>query len=160
MALATWWKAVSVAAKYVANLAGLWRCFRWQQPLPAFPRETGRTIRFWAFPCSGSSRKIKSPARQPASLVMSPLPSTSCRVVLVVRHLGPFAHCHQQAEENSRQRLGVRCERQGGSPFGGSEKWGHFGRPRVAPRTIRFSTFPCRGSSRKLSRWRANLPAW
>ena len=77
------------------HLAGLWRCFRWQQPLPAFHRAAGRTIRFWTFPCSGSSPKVKSPARQPASLGMFSLPSTSGRVVLVVRHFGPFAHCHQ-----------------------------------------------------------------
>jgi hypothetical protein len=37
------------------------------------PRAAGRTIRFWTFPCSGSSRKVKSLARQPASLVMFPL---------------------------------------------------------------------------------------
>jgi hypothetical protein len=30
---------------------------------------------------------------------MFPLPSTSGRVVLVVRHFGPFAHCYQQASE-------------------------------------------------------------
>src|ERR1700723_2778635 len=42
---------------------------------------------------------------------------------------------------------------------GGSEKWDHFGRPRMAARTTRFWTFPCRGSSRKSSRWRAKLPA-
>jgi hypothetical protein len=28
---------------------------------------------------------------------MIPLPSASDRVVLVVRHCGPFAHCHQQS---------------------------------------------------------------
>jgi hypothetical protein len=36
---------LSVAAKNGAILAGLWPCFRWQQPLPAFPRAAGRTSR-------------------------------------------------------------------------------------------------------------------
>jgi hypothetical protein len=39
-------------------------------PFPVFPRAAGRTIRFWTLPCGGSSRKVKSPARQPASLVV------------------------------------------------------------------------------------------
>jgi len=30
-------------------------------------------------------------------MVKFPLPSTSGRVVLVVRHFGPFAHCHQHS---------------------------------------------------------------
>jgi hypothetical protein len=67
-----------------AILAGLWRCFRWQQAFPAFPRAAGVTIRIWAFPCGGSSRRVNSSARQPASLMMFPLPSISGRVVLVV----------------------------------------------------------------------------
>ena len=53
---------VSVAAKNGAILAGLWPCFRWQQPLPAFPRAASRTIRF----CTSlqrSSRTVKPPAR-------------------------------------------------------------------------------------------------
>ena len=58
-------------------------------------RAAGRTIRFWDFPSSGSSYKVKSPVRQPASLVMFLLSSTSGGVVLVVRHFGPFAHCRQ-----------------------------------------------------------------
>ena len=38
---------VCLSAKDGTILAGLCRCFRWQQPLPAFPRAAGRTIRFW-----------------------------------------------------------------------------------------------------------------
>ena len=41
---------VSVAAKNGADSAGLWPCFRWQKPLPAFARTAGRTIRFCTFP--------------------------------------------------------------------------------------------------------------
>jgi hypothetical protein len=53
---------LSVAAKNGAILAGLWPCFRLQQPLPAFPRVASRTIRF----CTSllrSSRTVKPPAR-------------------------------------------------------------------------------------------------
>jgi hypothetical protein len=62
-----------------------------RQPLPAFPRAASRTIRFWTFPCGGSSRKVKSLARQPARLVTFPLPSTIIgRVVLVVPPCWPL----------------------------------------------------------------------
>ena len=55
---------------------------------------------------------------------------------------------------------GTGLKREADMDVGGSEKWGHFGGPRVAARTILFWTFPCWGRSRKSSRWRANLPAW
>jgi hypothetical protein len=55
-----------------------------------------RTIRFWTFPCSGTSRKVKSLARRPAV----PLPSTSGRVVLVVCPFGSFGHCHRHQTGN------------------------------------------------------------
>jgi hypothetical protein len=41
--------SVSVAAKNGAILAGLWPCFRWQQPLPAFPRAAGGRFAFVLF---------------------------------------------------------------------------------------------------------------
>jgi hypothetical protein len=47
--------SLSVAAKNGGHFGS--------NPFPAFPRAAGRTIRFWAFPCGGSSRKVKSPAR-------------------------------------------------------------------------------------------------
>ena len=79
----------------MATEAALRRLGCYQQPLPAFPRAAAGTIRFGLFLPSGSSNKVKSPARQPAGLEMFLLPSTSGRVVLLVRHLGRFAHCHQ-----------------------------------------------------------------
>jgi len=94
---------VSVAAKDGAILAGFWPCFRWQQPLPAFPRAAGRTIRVLDFSLAALARVRSSRRRaNQASLVMFPLPSTSSRVALVVRHCGPFAHCHQHRRDRYR----------------------------------------------------------
>jgi hypothetical protein len=67
-----------------------WQCFRWQHPLPAFPRAAGQTIRFWTFPSRGSSREVKSLVRQPGNPVMFPLPSTSGRVVHVTLPFWPL----------------------------------------------------------------------
>ena len=94
--------SVSVAAKNGAIWAGLWRCCRWQQPLPAFARAAGRTIRFWTFPCRVP--RVTS-SRRRANLLMFRLPSTSGRVVLVVRHFAPSRTATNTSENREKAQM-------------------------------------------------------
>jgi hypothetical protein len=57
------------------------------------------------FSLQGASRNVQSPARQLASLLMFRLPSTSGRVVLVVRHFAPSRTATNTSENREQAQM-------------------------------------------------------